>query len=45
MMQIFNLKQKTTYENTWLITRFDRGFKTSGMWHRTIVWWVFDAAR
>jgi hypothetical protein len=29
--QICNLKEKTTYENTWSITRFDRGLKTSGM--------------
>jgi len=35
--QIFNLKQKTTYENTWPITRFGTGYKTSGIQHFIIV--------
>ena len=43
--QICNIKQRTTYENTWSITRYDMGYKTSGIRHRVIVWWVSDASR
>jgi len=43
--QIFNLKQKTTYKITRSITRFDTGYKTSGIQQCVIVWRVSDASR